>query len=68
MKQIFYYISAAHFFPVYCKKVINWKHKLRGSNGRNNPIEFTDQDKAIISKGLTAFAKDLQTEAENLIK
>lgn len=50
--QIFEYIKAAQFFPKYAPGVENWKHKLRGKNGRGNPLEFSVNDKAEIKKGL----------------
>lgn len=57
--MIFDYIKAAQFFPKYCPDIINWKHKLRGKNGRGNPVEFTDQENRKIKSGLKKLFKDL---------
>lgn len=68
LEQSFQFINAAKFFPGYCPKVMNWKHKLRGFNGRKNPIAFSDQDKIIIRAGITRFANDLKRLAVTGIK
>lgn len=52
MDEVFKYIVANKFFPQYAPRVKSWKHKLRGKNGRGNPIEWSEQDKADIKAGL----------------
>jgi hypothetical protein len=58
MKE-FKYIVAKYFFPKYAPEVVNWGHKLRGKNGHNKPIDFTDADKKAIKRGIKAMSKDL---------
>lgn len=60
MKQIFEYIKADKFFPSYAQTVKNYKHKCRGKNGRGNPIEFSEQDKKEILRGLKNLFADLK--------
>lgn len=55
MQEIFEIIKATKFFKQYAPKVQNVSHKLRGKNGRGNPVEFSDQDKTEIKKGLKKF-------------
>jgi hypothetical protein len=63
LNEAFKLITAAYFFPQYCPKIINWRHKLRGSNGRGNPIEFTGQDKIMLKEGLIKFANEIKRVA-----
>lgn len=58
--MIFKYIKAANFFPDFAPEVHNWKHKMRGFNGRGNHMEFSAQDKAIIKKALTKLGMELK--------
>lgn len=53
------YINVTAFFTDYCPNVSNWKHKLRGKNGRNNPVEFTAVDLIEIWAGIQGLRKDL---------
>ena len=57
--KTFDYIKAAAFFPDYAPKVKNWKHKMRGFNGRGNPMEFSKDDIKEITKGLKKLYHDL---------
>ena len=57
--KAFKYIVAKYFFPKYAPEVINWGHKLRGKDGHNKPISFTDEDKKAIKRGIKAMAKDI---------
>lgn len=59
MKDIFKYITAKYFFQDYAPNVKNYKHKLRGIDGNKKPIEFSEQDKAEIEKGIEKLFKDL---------
>lgn len=59
MENPFKHIVAKYFFPKYAPDVINWGHKLRGKNGHNKPIGFTEEDKRAIRAGIKAMAKDL---------
>lgn len=57
--KLFEYIKASNFFPKYAKGVSNWKHKLRGIDGNKNPIAFSEEDEALIKKGLQKMTQDL---------
>lgn len=59
MKKIFEYIKADKFFPKYAPGVKNYKHKIRGKNGRGNPLEFTARDKQLIEAGLIKLFKNI---------
>ncbi len=56
---LFNAIVAKHFFENYCPKVRNWKHKLRGKDGNNNPIEFSKEDRAAIKSAVHKLTRDL---------
>lgn len=60
MDGIFKYIVAKYFFPKYAPNVKSWNKKLSGKNSNGNPVDFTDQDKKEIKKGLKQLFKDLQ--------
>lgn len=60
--MIFQFIKAANFFPVYAPDVKDWKKKMTGKNGRGNPVDFSEDDKAAIKKGLKQLFKDLNKE------
>jgi hypothetical protein len=60
MREIFNFIKADKFFPTYCPNIRSFKHKIRGKNGRGNPLDFTDQDKKQIKAGLKKLFSDLQ--------
>jgi hypothetical protein len=59
MKEILKYLSAKYFFADYAKPVKNFKHKMRGTDGNGNPIEFSDEDKKVIKSGLKKLLSDL---------
>lgn len=52
INQILKYIKGANFFPVFAPGVTNWTHKMRGKDGRGNPLSFTDQDLDQIRAGI----------------
>jgi hypothetical protein len=52
MQKIFDYIKADQFFKNYCPKIKSYKHKLRGKNGRGNPVEFSVDEKQQIKTAL----------------
>jgi hypothetical protein len=58
MKQ-FRFIKADQFFAAYAPRVKSYKHKIRGRNGRDNPVEFSDDDKKEIKRGMKKMARDL---------
>lgn len=55
----FKYIKADQFFPAYCPTIKSHKHKIRGFNGRGNPVEFSDAEKKQIKKGLKKLFTDI---------
>lgn len=59
MKDIWKFIKADQFFPAYCPEVKNFKRKISGHNGRGNPVEFTEEEKKQIKKGLKILFKDI---------
>ena len=62
MKEILKYLSAKYFFADYAKSVKNFTHKMRGTDGKGNPIEFSDEDKKAIASGLKKMAKDISAK------
>jgi hypothetical protein len=52
-------IKADKFFPAYLPHIKSYKHKIRGFNGRGNPTDFSEQEKAEIQKALSMLFKDL---------
>lgn len=57
---IFKVIVAKQFFENYCQDITNVKHKLRGTDGNGNPIDFTPEDKKKIKAGIQKLSKDLK--------
>lgn len=58
--MIFDYIKAKTFFPKYAPTVINWRNKMAKKSGRGKPLDFSEEDKQEIKKGLQKLLKDLQ--------
>lgn len=58
---LFNAIIAKHFFDTYCPSVRNWKHKLRGKDGNNNPIDFTKDDRKAMKASVRKMASDLRS-------
>jgi hypothetical protein len=57
--MIWKFIKADQFFPKYCPHIKSYKHKIRGKNGRGNPVEFTEEEKKQIRTGLKHLLKDI---------
>ena len=57
--MIWNYIKAGTFFREYLPNLKNYKHKIRGKNGRGNPIEFSPGEKLQIKKALSKLFKEL---------
>ena len=55
--MIWNYIKADTFFREYLPNIKNYKHKIRGKNGRGNPICFSDSEKREIKKTLKQLIK-----------
>ena len=57
--MIWTYVKADSFFRDYLPRIKSYKHKIRGKNGRGNPVEFTDQEKKEIKAAVKKMAKDI---------
>lgn len=55
--MIWDYIKADSFFKDYLPKIKSYKHKIRGKNGRGNPIDFSPGEK-----------KEIRAAFKNLLK
>lgn len=58
---LFNVVVAKVFFEKYCPDVKNWKHKLRGLDGNNSPIDFSKDDKAAIKAGVKRMSQELRS-------
>jgi len=65
MANIFNFIKAAKFFPMYTPEIKDWKKKMTGKNGRGNPIEFSEAEKIKIRAALKLLLKDLQYQLKD---
>lgn len=59
MKNIFKYIVAKEFFPVYAPAVRRFTYKMRGLDQNNQPISFTLEDKIEIAAGIKKMGEEL---------
>jgi hypothetical protein len=57
--MIWKYIKADAFFVKYCPDIKSYKHKIRGKNGRGNPVNFSDQESKEIKNGLKRLFRDM---------
>lgn len=57
--MIWNYIKADTFFKNYLPHIKSYKHKIRGKNGRGNPVDFSPDEKKQIKKALSRLFKDL---------
>lgn len=57
--NVWKFIKADAFFREYLPFVRSHKHKIRGKNGRGNPIEFSEAEKKQIDAALEKLFKDL---------
>ena len=57
--MIWTYVKADSFFRDYLPRIKSYKHKIRGKNGRGNPVEFADQEKKEIKAAVKKMAKDI---------
>lgn len=58
--MVFNYIKADTFFREYLPHIKSHKHKIRGKNGRGNPVEFSEAEKKQIKAALKSLFKDLE--------
>jgi hypothetical protein len=57
--MIFDFIKADTFFREYLPTIKNYKHKIRGKNGRGNPLSFSASEKVEIKTALNKLFKHL---------
>jgi len=57
--MIFNYIKADSFFRDYLPHIKCYKHKIRGKNGRCNPVTFTEDETRQIKAAFNRMGKDL---------
>lgn len=57
--MVWNFIKADTFFKNYLPNIKSYKHKIRGKNGRGNPIEFSTEENKQIKKALSKLFKDL---------
>ena len=56
--SIWKYIKADSFFKDYLPHIKSHKFKIRGSNSRNNPIDFTPAEKKEIKQAIKKMIKE----------
>jgi len=56
--MIWKYIKADSFFADYLPHIKSHKYKIRGSNSRNNPVDFSPDEKKQIVKAILKMIKD----------
>jgi hypothetical protein len=59
--EFFKVVPARQFFTRYCPEVKRYYHKLNGIDGNKQPIDFTNEDKAIMHAAVKKLAKELTT-------
>jgi hypothetical protein len=53
------YIKADTFFREYLPHIKSYKHKIRGKNGRGNPVDFSDDEKKQIKEAVKKMCRDI---------
>lgn len=53
------FLRLERFIHAYCPTISNVKHKLRGIDGNKKPIDFSEEEKALIEKALRKFSKEI---------
>ncbi len=57
--KIWDYIKADTFVRNHLPEIKSYKHKIRGKNGRGNPVEFSPEESKQIKQALSRLFKDL---------
>lgn len=60
--KIFKYIKADSFFRDYLPNIRNYKHKIRGKNGRGNPCSFSEEEKKQILEAVSKLSNQLKSK------
>ena len=58
--MIWNYIKADSFFKDYLPQIKSYKHKIRGKNGRGNPVDFSPDEKKQIKQALKSLMSDVK--------
>ena len=58
--MIWEYIKADSFFKDYLPNIKSYKHKIRGKNGRGNPVDFSPDEKKQIKQALKSLMSDVK--------
>lgn len=58
--MIWDFIKADPFFEKYLPEIKSHKHKIRGKNGRGNPVEFSDGEKRAIKLAVKKLTRDIE--------
>lgn len=58
--ELFTIIPAKQFFTKYAPQVKRFYHKLNGTDGNKQPIDFTNEDKSLIKEGVKKLREDLK--------
>lgn len=58
MKNIWTFVKADSVFRELLPEIKNHKNKIRGKNGRGNPVDFSDAEKKKINKAIEKAIKD----------
>jgi hypothetical protein len=56
--SIWKYIKSDSFFKDYLPHIKSHKFKIRGSNSRNNPVDFTKEEKKEIKQAIKKMIKE----------
>lgn len=56
--KVWKYIKADNLFEDYLPEIKSYKYKIRGSNSRDNPVEFTKEEKKAIKLAIKKMLKD----------
>ena len=52
------FVKADSVFKELLPEIKSHRHKIRGKNGRGNPVDFTDEEKKKINKAVSKMLKD----------
>jgi hypothetical protein len=60
-------VNCSEFFPRYVPEIKVYAHKMRRKNARNNPTDFTIEEKELIVNGIIQMAIEIkkQFDSEN---
>lgn len=56
--MIWNYVKADAFFRDYLPEIKSYKYKIRGSNSRDNPVDFSKEEKKAIKIAIKKMLKD----------